>query len=87
MNEDTKPIKSRNDLVEFLKELSKDTCADKENWENWTLEDYFESIGAFLDADGLNAPSLDSSQREKVDESSLNWSVIADIFLAGKYYA
>lgn len=85
MNEDAGAINSKEGLVRFLRELSEDSVANKDEWENWTLEHYLESISAFLNDDGLNAPYKFDGLPERVDENQ-NWSLIARLFLAGKYY-
>ena len=74
-------VKSREDFVEFVGALITDLFANKHEWENDRLDSYLEAISAWVqDMDGyyLNA--------NKSLPENINWNVIAQIFLAAKYY-
>jgi hypothetical protein len=67
-------IKSKEDFIVFLEELTRDFEKNKEEWENQDLISYFESMKAWLeDSDDFNY------------EGNI-WMVIGRIILAPKYY-
>lgn len=74
-------IASRGDFVNFVKELRNDLLAHPEEWENDTLERYFEALSAWTDemdryykANRLEVPT------------SLSWKVLAEMLMASKYF-
>jgi len=67
-------IKSKEDFIVFLEELTRDFEKNKEEWENQDLISYLESMKAWLeDSDDFNC------------EGNI-WMVIGRIILAPKYY-
>jgi hypothetical protein len=67
-------IKSKEDFIFFIEELTKDFEENSQQWENQDLTSYFESIKAWL---------------EDIDDSNLEgniWRVISRIILAPKFY-
>ncbi len=67
-------VASKADFVKFLQELSRDFEDNTDEWENWTISAYLESISAYISDD----------DDEKLD--SLDYKSIADIFYSGKHY-
>ena len=67
-------IKSKKELIEFLSFLSSDLKTNKEEWENPTLEDYFESIEGWLE----------DTEDENIKENT--YAAIAKILYMGKIY-
>jgi len=76
IEEDWKNISSKKDFTDFLKFLSEDSQKKKDEWENWTIADYLESIAACVN----DSSSFDSSNE------AIDWRFTARIFLCGKYY-
>lgn len=68
-------IKTKEDFTNFLKKLEDDFLHNSEQWANTSLNDYFESIGAWIQDYSLL--SL---------HSNINWGAIALIFYMGKIY-
>ena len=81
VDELTKAISSRADLVAFIRQLRCDLRDDPATWENVTLDSYMEAMAAWTeDSDGyyqnagLPIPKTTS------------WQTLADILLAAKSY-
>jgi hypothetical protein len=70
---DLQEIHSKEDFVNFLRLLSADSQTNKEEWENWTIKDYLESISAYV-------------KISKEFEEPINWRLAGRMFLSGKYY-
>ncbi len=66
-------IKTQDDFTTFLIELQKDFKKNKDDWQNWTIDNYIESIAACLNDSNLKSENID-------------WKFLANIFLSGKYY-
>lgn len=82
LNQRMSEVHDAHTLAAFLHELRNDLKNYRDEWENWSLDDYLESIGAFLEDVNPTHPDTKS-------ESSLGteaWQMMAMIFLAGKYY-
>lgn len=73
LHEQLENIKTQEDFIAFLIELQKDFKENKEDWENWTIDDYLESIAACIKDNKWNPEALD-------------WKFLAKIFLGGKSY-
>lgn len=74
-------VKSRNDLIKFIFHLRMDLQNNHEKWENITLEDYLESMEAWLsDMDGSY---LNNNQPIPIQPS---WKTIADILYSSSMY-
>lgn len=74
-------IKSKEELINFLDFLSKDTSNNKKEWQNDTIKDYLAAIALWIeDMEGyyenMNLPMPDNE----------NWSFIATLFYVGKIY-
>ncbi|MEC2560264.1 hypothetical protein P9W86_27195 [Bacillus cereus] len=74
-------VDSKEKLVEFLFYFQKDFKENKDEWENITLEDYLESMEAWLN-------DCDGAFRNKGEEmpKNISWNFIATVLLAGSYY-
>lgn len=79
--EQIETIKSREELLSFIKMLRNDLKENKEGWQNHNLEDYLESIEAWLnDSDGL------AKNTGKSIEDLSKWGIIASVLYSGKIY-
>lgn len=74
-------VVSRDDFVEFVKELRCNLAEHAEEWQNRTLDDFLEALSAWVqDMDGyyknsgLPVPTVPT------------WKTLAEIVLAAKYY-
>ena len=67
---------SRHDFLEFLSLLREDYINDKSSWGNVSLEDFFDSIIAWLQ----------DYHGNDVDIENPNWKTIAALFYMGKIY-
>ena len=74
-----KSINNINDFLSFIKLLEQDFTANRKQWENGTIDEYFEAIHACIE-DNLHHGYLFEKENE------LKWSEIAGIFWMGKYY-
>ncbi len=72
-------INCLDDFVLFLRELSDDYIKNKEEWENWTISDYLESISAWV-------KDFSACPNNNIDWANVDYKTVAQIFLAGKYY-
>jgi len=74
-------VKTKKELIAFIKALRNDFKSNKDSWQNWTLEAYLESMEAWLnDGDGLLM-----NTGKKIEELS-KWELVATILYAGKIY-
>jgi hypothetical protein len=74
-------IKSKADLVEFVRALGDDLRERPEAWENATLERYLSALASWLeDSDGYY-----QNQGRPVPESP-SWRDVADMLMAAKMY-
>lgn len=74
-------VKSREDLIKFIKHLRLDLQTNKAEWENITLEDYFEAMEAWVkDMEGYY-----SNTNQPVPKQP-SWQTIADILFASSMY-
>jgi hypothetical protein len=74
-------VETREDLARFIAALKEDLLANRDQWENWTLEDYLESMSAWM-------RDTDSYRRHigKPSSSEPSWQALAEILYAGKLY-
>jgi hypothetical protein len=81
LDESAKNINNKNDLARFIQLLISDLKNNENEWENISLEDYLESMSAWLlDSDGLSLNLGEEMPKQP------NWSTIGKILLAAKYY-
>ncbi len=74
-------VKTKQELIVFIKSLRDDFKNNKDDWQNWTLESYLEAVEAWLnDSDGL---PMNTGQ--KIEELS-KWELVATILYVGKIY-
>ncbi|MDW2878258.1 MULTISPECIES: DUF7660 family protein [Bacillaceae] len=74
-------VKSREDLIKFIKHLRTDLQTNRAEWENITLEDYLEAMEDWVkDMDGYY---LNTNQPVPEQPS---WKTIADILFASRMY-
>jgi len=74
-------VRSREDFVRFIVALRHDLAAHPEEWQHLTLDDFLESLFAWVqDMDGYyqnnNLPV----------PTTPNWKNVAEMMLAAKYY-
>lgn len=74
-------IRSREDLVEFVKALVTDLRDNPSSWENPTLEQFLEALGTWIaDMDGYYlSRGMDVPHQP-------DWKVVADMLMAAKVY-
>jgi hypothetical protein len=73
-------VESREDLVTFVRELLHDFETKRDEWENVTLEDYLESVAAWVeDADPIFI-------EEGIPTNPPSWKTFAHILYAAKIY-
>jgi hypothetical protein len=74
-------IRSREDLVGFVRALGKDLRDDPSSWENVSLERFLDAMGAWMeDMDGYYL-----NQGKPVPQQP-DWKVMGDILMAAKIY-
>ena len=77
----TDKIKTREDFVSFVYELSKDSRENTEKWPNRDLGTYLDALAAWVeDMDGYYL-----NQGQPVPEK-LEWKIVADMLIAAKFY-
>lgn len=81
INQQLEKIKTKQELIVFIKSLRDDFKHDKENWQNLTLEAYLESMEAWLNDSG----DRPMNTGKKIEELS-KWELVATILYAGKIY-
>jgi hypothetical protein len=80
-NDPTTSIQSRDDFVDFVRDLSKDFWDSPDDWENVTVERYLEALAAWThDMDGYY------KNRGELAPIDINWKFIAQLLLAAKFY-
>jgi hypothetical protein len=81
LSEKVDKVKSREDLIKFIKHLRTDLQTNSAEWENITLEDYLEAMEDWVkDMDGYY---LNTNQPVPEQPS---WKTIADILFASSMY-
>ncbi len=74
-------IKTKEDFISFLNELSNDKTAKDDKWENKSLEDYLDSIARWVeDMDGYY------HNTNRTIPENINWQFIAELLYVGKIY-
>lgn len=59
-------------FADFLDAMKQDFCTHPETWENWTLDDYFASISAYV--------------RDTVPADTADFALLAKLLYIGKIY-
>ncbi|MEV0375122.1 hypothetical protein AB0I10_36030 [Streptomyces sp. NPDC050636] len=78
---DTSWVKTRADLVSYVRQLSLEARAPSSRWENQSLDRYLEALGAWTnDMDGYFI-----NQGESVPDRP-DWSLIASMLRAACFY-
>jgi hypothetical protein len=81
INEQIKNTKTRDEFINFLKELQKDFQSNQDSWENKTIDSYFQALAAWTkDSDGYY-----KNQGQPIPEN-VNWKAVAEMLLAAKFY-
>jgi hypothetical protein len=81
LDERHESVRSRDDLVEFVKALREDLRDNPECWENADLERFLEALGAWVkDMDGYYR-----SQGKPVPQQP-DWKVVADMLMGASIY-
>ncbi|MEH7300430.1 DUF7660 family protein [Neobacillus drentensis] len=81
LNEKVENVKSREDLIKFISHLRMDLQNNRAEWENITLEDYFEAMEAWVN--DMEGYYLNTNQPVPKQPS---WKTIADILYASSMY-
>lgn len=66
-------VRNKTDLIMFIKSLRTDLKTNEEEWENITLEDYLESMEAWM------------TDTNMLSEKP-NWKSFTEILLSGRFY-
>lgn len=74
-------IKTKDQLVEFIEQLRKDYAHNREEWQNLTLDDFLESMAAWIRSTELTLHGDRPRQ-----QASASWKSFAEILYAGKIY-
>lgn len=73
---------TKQEFINFVENLRSDFLENKENWENKTLDDYFEAMSRYVeDIDGYYKNTNQKINLEKVD-----WKVFSDILKGSSIY-
>ncbi|MDB5051397.1 MAG: hypothetical protein JWO30_4468 [Fibrobacteres bacterium] len=74
-------VKTKKDLVDFIRNLIEDLQKNKSTWENPTLETYLEAMAAWIeDSDGYY---LNQNRPVPIEPT---WNNVADMLIAAKMY-
>jgi hypothetical protein len=74
-------IRTRNDLVNFLRQLSASYVNDPASWENNDLQSFLEALAAWVaDMDGYYL-----NRNQPIPETP-EWKTLAEILLAARHY-
>ena len=68
-------IKDIEEFQSFLEAIKLDFECNREQWNNTTIDAYFEAISAWI-----------SSQGENIRDEKINWGTIAKLMYIGKIY-
>ena len=81
LNQQVYEIKSKSDLVDFIRALIADFKSSGEEWESLRIDDYLKALSAWLqDMDGYF-----SNRNEEVPKT-LDWKLFGMALLAAKSY-
>lgn len=80
LNERAISVVSRRDFVDFVRLLEHDRRTCGAQWESQSIEDYMESIAAWVE--DMDGGSCDQEQLSCLP----SWQLFARILLAAKYY-
>ena len=74
-------VATKADLARFIETLSEDLRANREMWENSTLDSYLSALGSWLE-------DSDAYYRNRGVEPPVapTWKTFAEMLLAGKIY-
>lgn len=73
---------NRKEFINFVKNLRVDFIKNNAQWENKTIEDYLESMSAYVeDIDGYYKSTNQEVNLEKID-----WEIFADILKGSSIY-
>lgn len=74
LNELVASINSREDFIAFVQVLARDFSEQKDEWENWSIEDYLDALARWLEAMGDRVPA------------EASWKLFGECMIAAKYY-
>ena len=75
-------VKTKEDLIEFVKLLEKDFIENKKKWENCTVDGYLESISAWTE----DTEKFFLSDKENKIAKNIPWGIFAQLLHSGKIY-
>jgi hypothetical protein len=85
LSPDPHEVAAPSDLAAFLRRLSRHFEEEPDDWQNWNVGDYLESIAAWLDA----TPTLPEARAERereLGEERPTWGGVAILFEIGRIY-
>lgn len=77
-------IKTREDFIVFLRNLSKDFKENSEHWENRSLGSFIEAMESW--AEDMDGYYINTNNIINVDLENGEWRIFADILSAAKIY-
>jgi len=77
--EKIKDIKTKNDFLSFMDLLQKDFMLNKTEWQNQTIDSYFESISSWVE-------DVQDNTFSDIDLSKTEWKTLAQLLYVGKIY-
>ena len=81
LDQQARSIQSREDLVDFVRDLIADLQRNPADWENSKLETYLEALAAWVeDMDGY------SQDRKETTPTEPSWRLLGEIPLAARVY-
>ena len=72
-------VTDKESFLKFMKALINDYRNNPDEWENDTIDYYLDAIMAWI-------VDFSSCERNDIDWDKIDYSVIAELFLAGKIY-
>lgn len=74
-------IRTKDEFIDFIKQLKKDRNDKPEEWENIDIQSYLEGISSWIDDMEGYYKNIGKSVPNNID-----WSFIATLFYVGKIY-
>ena len=76
-------VKTRDDFIAFIKNLLRNLQEHPEEWQNISLEDYLESVAAWVeDMSDIYYRNIG----KPIPKKHLTWKYLAEVLYAGKIY-
>ena len=75
-------IQSRQAFIAFLQQLHQDYLANRQDWENDSLDKFLEALASYAQ----EIPGYYQNMRQDTDADIASWQVFADMLLGAKVY-